>query len=65
MTNKKEEYFYSPNLSSSTSSGSSSAKSDSKSNDTSEYFLAPVPAGINLPMITFSFNPCKWSTFPL
>ena len=25
----------------------------------------PVPAGINLPMITFSFNPSNGSTFPL
>ena len=23
-----------------------------------------MPAGINLPMITFSFKPFKWSTFP-
>ena len=25
----------------------------------------PVPAGISLPIITFSFKPIKWSTLPL
>ena len=28
------------------------------------YFFIPVPAGINLPNITFSFSPIKWSSFP-
>ena len=26
--------------------------------------MKPVPAGINLPIITFSFNPLSQSTFP-
>ena len=29
------------------------------------YCLAPVPAGISLPIITFSLRPCKVSTVPL
>ena len=29
------------------------------------YGFTPVPAGINLPMITFSFNPTNSSTLPL
>ena len=29
------------------------------------YLFRPVPAGINLPMITFSFSPSNSSTFPL
>ena len=29
------------------------------------YLARPVPAGINLPMITFSFNPINSSTLPL
>ena len=29
------------------------------------YFFIPVPAGINFPIITFSFSPIKSSTFPL
>ena len=28
------------------------------------YFFIPVPAGINLPNITFSFSPIRWSSFP-
>ena len=28
------------------------------------YLSNPVPAGINLPIITFSFNPINGSTFP-
>ena len=28
------------------------------------YFFIPVPAGISLPIITFSFSPTKSSTFP-
>src|SRR5699024_276441 len=28
------------------------------------YFLIPVPAGISLPSITFSFSPIKWSSLP-
>ena len=28
------------------------------------YAGAPVPAGIILPMMIFSFKPCKWSTLP-
>ena len=28
------------------------------------YFSIPVPAGISFPIITFSFNPSKSSTFP-
>lgn len=28
------------------------------------YLLNPVPAGINLPIITFSFKPINSSTFP-
>src|SRR5574344_2694800 len=31
----------------------------------SEYVLAPVPAGINLPKITFSFKPFNSSVLPL
>ena len=29
------------------------------------YLFIPVPAGINLPIITFSFNPTSGSIFPL
>ena len=32
--------------------------------DTSVYELNPVPAGINLPIITFSFSPLSQSAFP-
>ncbi len=28
------------------------------------YFFIPVPAGINLPNITFSLSPIKWSSLP-
>ena len=28
------------------------------------YFLRPVPAGISLPIITFSLSPIRWSTLP-
>jgi hypothetical protein len=28
------------------------------------YCLSPDPAGINLPMMTFSLSPSKWSTLP-
>ena len=28
------------------------------------YFFIPVPAGISLPNITFSFSPIKWSSLP-
>ena len=28
------------------------------------YLFIPVPAGINLPNITFSLRPIKWSSFP-
>ena len=52
-------------LSSKASIGSSSNNWFSKVYDTSLYCLAPVPAGINLPMITFSFNPCNVSILPL
>jgi len=31
----------------------------------SDYFLNPVPAGINFPIITFSFSPLNLSSFPL
>ena len=42
---------------------SSSSLSTSRSTDL--YLIIPVPAGINLPIITFSFNPTKGSTLPL
>jgi len=32
--------------------------------DISVYELNPVPAGINLPIITFSFSPRNQSAFP-
>ena len=28
------------------------------------YFFIPVPAGINLPNITFSLSPIRWSSLP-
>ena len=28
------------------------------------YSLRPVPAGISLPIITFSLSPSRWSTLP-
>ena len=58
-------------ISKSSSSSNPSSKNRSSSIDNSlfslisRYFLIPVPAGISLPMITFSFRPTSGSIFPL
>ena len=51
-------------LSDSAGISSVSAGSSTFFTSISLYFLRPVPAGISLPIITFSLSPIRWSTLP-
>ena len=74
VTSRAFYRLYSSTVSSSSSTSTSSMSSSrtmSSSRDNSvsslmsRYFLIPVPAGICLPMMTFSFRPISGSTLPL
>ena len=52
-----------PTRASPTSASSAAVSSVFSSN--SRYIARPLPAGISLPMMTFSLRPTRWSTLPL